>query len=184
MYYKALNHAARTWKQQNWNFYPDENSAVNWASVENVLNNTRMFSDKAENPKLIEIEAANPFFRFDSIAPTISHLEPLIQLADLFAGMGAFCSEEGVNCLEWINIYGNKDQLSFTDLLEVNTLSETSKSKQSKYQVIGEFYQTCKRNRLGVSLRSNKCLTTHNPSYPINFWNYEPQHEYDRAPTK
>ena len=39
-------------------------------------------------------------------------------------------------------------------------------------------------HKLGVSLKTNNRLQTFNRNNPINFWNYEPQGDYDKAPVK
>jgi len=61
----------------------------------------------------------------------------------------------------------------------------TSKSDRCRYQLIGEVNAIYKINSLGVSLRTMKRLwTPYHPANPINFWNYEPQGDYDKAPVK
>jgi hypothetical protein len=178
MYYKVLTYVAGSWQQQHWKFYPDQNTALDWPTLREVLNNSRLFPSGISQPTLVEIDAENPFLHFETIVPKESHLEPLIQVADLFAGMATFCREEGTNCLNWMN----KAQLCFEDMLEAPGIDEASRAKQSKYDVIARFDHACKRHKLGVSLRENKYLTTFDRRNPINFWNYEPQHEFDRAP--
>jgi len=183
MYYKALIHAARQWNQTEWNFYPDKNSQVHWNEIAEFLNRTRLGHPKPNFLTLFEAEAVNYLLQFRSVKPTDSQQEPLIQLADLFAGMARFTREEGEQCIQWLDSWGNKDQLSLPDFLcGEGEVDETTRTKQNRFQLIGELNALCKRHKLGVSLRDRKCLWTPNPTNPINFWNYEPQHEYDKAP--
>jgi hypothetical protein len=185
MYYKVLIYAARQWNQTDWNFYPDENSQVHWNEIAEFLNSTRLSHSKPSLLTLFESEGANQLFQFRSVKPMDSLQEPLIQLADLFAGMARFTREEGEQCVRWLDFQENKNhlQLSFLPHAE-DELDEPTKAKQNRFQLTEKFDGFCKQYTLGVSLREKKYLWTPDPTRPINFWNYEPQHERDKAPTR
>ena len=112
-----------------------------------------------------------------------SRQEALVQLADLFAGMARFSREETQQCVQWLNSRVNKDQLRLPNFLDSTGVEdETTAIRQNRFQLIGKFDTLCKRHKLGVSLRKKGYLWTPDYRNPINFWNYEPQHEYDKAP--
>ncbi len=185
MYYKVLTYTARRWNQTEWNFYPDKNSQIHWGEIANFLNRTRLEHPKSNLLTLFKSEEENQLFQFRSVEPSDSLQEPLIQLADLFAGMARFTREEGEQCIQWLESWGNKNQPLLPNLLcGKDELDETSKAKQNRFQLVGEFHDLCKQHKLGVSLRDKKYLWTPNPTNPINFWNYEPQNKYDKAPIR
>lgn len=185
MYYKVLAHAARQWNQVQWSFHPDKNSQVHWNEIADVLNRTRLAKPVANAQLPLDSEHLDQFIELTSVEPLDSLREPLIQLADLLAGMARFMREEGHQCIQWLDSWGNKDQLALRHFLHAEgVLDETIRTKQNRFLLIGEFNAHCKRHRLGVSLRDKRCFWTPNPTNAINFWNYEPQHDYDKAPLR
>ncbi|MGB2876429.1 MAG: DUF3800 domain-containing protein, partial [Dehalococcoidales bacterium] len=185
MYYKILVHAARQWKsQKEWQFYPDENSQIDWSEIARVLNRTPIIKHQTNQQPLFGGEELNQALNIEHTLPLKSTEEPLIQLADLLAGMARFTKEEGEHCLSWLDTWGNENQPQLPDLLCEADSSEPIRAKQNRFSLIGEFNALCKRYGMGVSLRHKKCLWTPKNTNPINFWNYEPQHEYDQAPKR
>jgi len=185
MYYKVLTHAARQWNQAEWNFHPDRNPQVHWNEMSGVLNTTRLAQRGPNSPSLFANKQLGQLLDFKTVEPLDSLQEPLIQLADLLAGMARFTREEGDQCVQWLDSWGNKDQPPLPNFLYgENAADETIQTKQNRFRLVGEFNALCKRHRLGVSLREKKYLRTPDPTNPINFWNYEPQHEYDKAPIR
>ena len=115
------------------------------------------------------------------VSSSNSKEEPLIQLADLFAGIGRFSRETSQTCLRWLEAEGRKNQLPLLEpILEV----ETNRAEQNRFKLIGNLHSLCKQRRLGVSLSYRGYLWTPRPGNPINFWHYQPQHENDRAPVR
>lgn len=105
-----------------------------------------------------------------------------MQLADLFAGMAAFCRLKGKEYLKWEKQEKTKQQPSLFEPEEVE--DESSKADRVRFGFIHFFDSLCKKHKLGVSIHSNCCLWTPDKNNPINFWNYKPQHEMDKAPVK
>ncbi len=166
-----------------WRLCPDENTAVDWESVEDFLS--------AEGSKLdvrADLFAQSKFrvrlrteFGIEKIEPRDSVQQPLVQVADLFAGLAVF-SRSKYNCYEvWHRTHGPQPPL-----FPVNADSQVqlSGADQDRCEVLAEFEGMCKGRRLGVSLKTNRGLKTYNPRNPINFWWYEPQHDLDKAPVK
>lgn len=180
MYYKLLVHAARRWSIVNWHFYPDEQSGINWNEVREYLNNT--LTKKVE-PEIISLFKTERYvFNFDSVNPQHSHEEPIIQMADLFAGMSRFSHEKGSEFIAWTKKKNEKIEPSLF-LPEENENSE-SKADAARFSLLEKFYLLCKKSRLGVSINTREYLWTPKPENPINFWHYEVQHTEDKAPIK
>lgn len=177
MYYKVLRHISERWGQIDWEFYPDEQSAINWQEIINYLNRTKMPRHKPNILNLFEQEKLE--MNFEKVEQLKSHEEPLIQFADIFAGIACFSRESGEECVDWIKSQQDKNQLTFS-LEETKKAEEPSQIKRNRFELIWEL----KKYKLGISLESRGYLWTPEPSNPINFWNYEPQHEKDKAPTK
>lgn len=172
MYHKILTHMGRQWKQIDWNFYPDENSQINWDQIAAFLNRTSLIRRKPRLLQLFESYDAPLSFHLSNIKQLQSICEPIIQLADLFAGMARLSREEGEQCIQWLDSWGNKAQGRFPKLFDnADNENDASRARRARFELIGKFDKLCKRYRLYVSLRTNKCLWTYDPVYPINFWN-------------
>jgi len=171
MYHRVLTHIGRQWKQISWKFYPDENSQIHWHQIVSFLNRTRVNRPQPRLLQLFESSELDQVFRFSNVEQLSSFDEPLIQLADLFAGMARFSREEGEQCVQWLNSWGNKAQLRLFKFNFGYRESETNRMKRARFELIGKFDNICKRYKMGVSLRTNTCLWTYYPSNPINFWN-------------
>ena len=179
MYYKNMAHIVRRWNNPKWALFPDENSAINWLEIIGYLNNTRL-----QKPRFMSLfqDGPNQFIEFLEISQRCSTSEPLVQLADLFAGLAAFCRLKGEGYVNWEKQEKNKLQPSLFEFEEAE--DESSRADRVRYGLIRLFDSQCKKHKMGVSVHTNCCLWTPNKNNPINFWNYEPQHEMDKAPIK
>lgn len=180
MYYKMLRHISERWKQLYWEFYPDENSTVDWRELISYLNKTKIPRYKPNILKLFKEERYD--IKFAKIKEIKSHHEPLIQLADLFAGISCFSRENGEDCIRWLG----QQNIRMKKLPFFSRRKEQSpiESNCNRFKLIGKLNNLCKKYSLGVSLNTKKYLWTPDPSSPVNFWNYEPKCEEDKAPTK
>lgn len=181
MYYKLIRHCCERWKKHDWEFYPDENSAYNWEKIKTYLNSTKSPRREIGLLQLFREKISN--LNFTKVEQKCSHDEPLIQLADIFAGCACFSIIYGVECLSLIHKEENKNLGFLFDDLE-NETENFNKTKINRSILVKKFNDLCKKHRLGVSLKTQKHLWTPNPENPINFWIYKPQSEYDKAPTR
>lgn len=186
MYYHLLRYIARKWNITSWSIYIDKNEQVDFNVLRECLNSRIAQIDIGQFPKIIEsLEQIKELEAVKEISEVESCEEPLVQLADLFAGLARFSNEKGAECCEWLSIYGNPDQAPLIDFSSIESnLGEYSRSEVCRYYLIGEIYDLCKRYKLYVSLKEGKHLQTRNPSSPMNFWTYEPQGDYDKAPIR
>jgi hypothetical protein len=184
MYYHLLKNVlqARWPDYSQWNIFPDVHTGLNWNEVEDFLDLASMTT-----------EIVRPFmtvgafklrlrteFRIEDITPCESPLEPMIQVADLLAGLGAYSYEKFAAYCEWKRQNAAQNQLF---ALRDGSPANLSCSDRERCRVLAEFDSACKSRRLGVSLETYQGLRTFDPKNPINFWLYIPQHEKDIAPT-
>ncbi|TGM65863.1 DUF3800 domain-containing protein [Leptospira meyeri] len=187
MYYHLLRTAFKLkWQDAAiWKFIPDKFSDINWKELFEILNNVSVTIEgnefNLENDQLFENN--NEFgiylkkhFHIHDISEGESKEEPLIQLADLFAGMCSFSWENYDKYELWLN---QKDSM-FESLFTM----EHSKRDEERFKILKYFDDNCKNRKLYVSLKSHRGLISKDPKKPINIWKYVPQHEMDKAPTK
>ena len=124
-------------------------------------------------------------FGIQEIQPLRSIETPLLQLADLFAGMGAFSHERFDLYQIWLHRKRSAEQPSLPlEFERDDKKAEFSRSERERFHVLSAFDEMCKAHKLGVSLKTWQGLRTPDPRKPINFWVYEPQHPDDKAPTR
>lgn len=184
MYYHLFRNVLRTrWPAGSiWRLHPHEHTAIDWNEVEDYLDKTSV---------TVEIERSlftGGRFRFrlkqefgiEEIKPVTSRDHPLLQLADLFAGLAAFSHEKFDEYQLWLQSIS--PQASLFD--EGGVLVNLSRSSRERFQVLKMFNDLCKQRKLHVSLETWKGLRTLNPDKPLNFWLYKSQHPDDKAPTR
>lgn len=161
----------------HWHLFPDEHMGIQWHEVHGFLEkkNERVRISQnmfAENGLSFELRS----FGIHKITPKKSHEEPLVQVADLFAGMGVYSRQEYDTYEKWL--IDSAPQLDFIKG-DANIYNSTD---CERFYVLKEFDRKCKLAKLGVSLKTNRGLRSLNPKSRLNFWWYEPQHEDDKAP--
>lgn len=186
MYYHVFkNVLKRRWPDNaRWRLCPDEQEQMDWGDLSEFLDGASVESQIVRKPlgfSKYSIEMKRRFGILD-ICPKKSHLEPFIQLADLFVGLGVYSREHYDSIERW-----QKENDTQTTLFRLNNDSKEnisfSRSHQQRCPLVVSFDNKCKDNSMSVSLESNKGFKTIDPTKPINFWWYTPQHEWDRAPT-
>ncbi len=103
-----------------------------------------------------------------------SHEEPLAQVADFFAGIAAY-SRNAYQIYELLLEQRKTQQ-------DNKRLTGLSNSHIERCFVLEYLYQCCKERKMRVSLLSKHGLRTMDARSPLNFWWYEPQGDYDKAP--
>lgn len=184
MYYHLLRAVLRNrWPDGSvWRLHPHQHTAINWTAVESFLDRA---STDVEDVGLLE---PGPFrlrlkqeFEIDRIAPCRSQDEPLVQLADLCAGLAVYSRQNYDRYQAWVAANGAQRSF-FTP--PPGSSTGLSRADNTRCEVLREFDEMCKAHRLGVSLKSHRGLRTPDPANPINFWWYTPQSDLDKAPTR
>ena len=170
MYCHLLSNVGRRWGSTKWDFYPDEHPGVNWSGIVSCLNMTSMLTAEGNKEAFIDRTDEDAQFEFSEVEELDSVGEPLVQLADLFAGMARFSHEDNGGCAEWV-ARGDERQGILMPSMAWDK-GNITRLKECRYRLIGRLYSLCRRHRLYVSLRSGRHLRTWRPQSPINFWDY------------
>ncbi len=167
-----------------WTLFPDEHSAIDWTSISDSLQNK---SVRIEVRKKDLFEPSSNFsfriikdFGINDIIQVHSHDEPICQLADLFAGIGAFSYDSYERYSLWLQQEAPSLSLPF----DREPPATFTNSEVERFRVITRLSQSCKSRKFGVGLETSKGFKTYQPKHPINFWLYVPQSDLDKAPTK
>ncbi|MDW8411844.1 MAG: DUF3800 domain-containing protein [Acidobacteriota bacterium] len=184
MYYHLFRNVLRLrWPDYAvWRLHPDEHTALNWKTVQDYLElvSTRVEPDPSLFPDDISQMRLLTEFSVKEILSVVSSEHPLLQLADLFAGLAVFSWEKSSEYKRWLSS-SSKQILLLNEQTEPMELSQRT---EARFRVLRQFDELCKQRKLSVSLQSSKGLRTFNPEKPINFWMYEPQHPEDKAPVR
>ena len=176
MYYHILRDVKKDWKYINdWAFYPDELSSVNWQNdIVNYIENTVLYND-------LELFNSVSSFRFPNYQLTVekdSQVMYNIQLADLLAGIVRNSRQN------------NKEYRSFLDSQkQVHGLFDEIKvtitpNLKPKLELMHYFKEQNANRNLGVGFSKNNYFETFNKKNNIFIWHYNPQSELDKAPIK
>lgn len=184
MYYHLFrNVLQRRWTSgSRWHLFPDENSALDWGSVQDYLDSaglTISINSNLSEQQSFRIRLLRDFLII-KIRQVISSNEPICQVADFFSGIGAYsylAYSKFIDCLS-----GEQGQLDFE--IGSNANGCYSNSERERFRVIEYLNDNCKKHKLRVGLSSSRGFRTYDPQFPVNFWHYEPQHSNDKAPVK
>lgn len=184
MYYHLFRNVLKLRWPDNpiWRLHPDEHTNIDWITIQNFLEvtskrrefNFSLYSDAFLRPK--------QDFDILDIQPVNSREHPLLQVADLFAGIAVFSHDKFDEYQQWLRNKSN--QLALPELELQNSADLSSRSTRERFEVLYQLVELCKAQSLQLSLKSHRGLRTMNPKRPINFWLYEPQHPRDKAPTR
>lgn len=175
-YHLTSNTLSKRWPITKvcWKWLPDKQSSVCWDTLRDCLG-TKKHKCTAdlfdENPDFEQVE-------LKAIEPSESENHPLIQVADLFAGMGAYSFGHYDQFKTWES--QNEDQLSIFELSEMNF----SNSENERFSIIDKVNKMAKEQKLSIGLEKTKGFRSFKPDCFINFWPYVPQHDLDKAPRK
>ncbi|SRR6266478_2049391 len=184
MYYHLFrNVLCHRWPDgSRWKLFPDEQSAIDWNNMGDVLHNVRSTIDSqrelSEGGKWkLKIKTE---FSIHQICPCISREHALVQVSDLFVGLGVY-SRSNYDCYRtWVTTQDKQASFGFQPKA---LQKELSRSDRERCVVLSILDQRCKKAKLGVGLKSSCGLRSRNPASALNFWWYEPQVESDKAPT-
>jgi hypothetical protein len=164
-------------KGSEWCLYPDEQVEIDWKTVNQCLSAVGRHRQYIDSP-LFGGFFADRYYQIQELCPVESHRTPCCQVADLFAGLSVFSKIHYDQYEKWIE----KDIPSLQLYREEEI--ETTNREENRFRVLKDFNAECKTRKLGVSLKTRRCLCTPDPNNRLNFWHYEPQHELDRAPQR
>ena len=180
MYYHLIKNVfMKRWPEgSEYLLFPDRNNSIDWEKLFELLEHKGLILSYSKPDELgrvgINLKRKYKLKIIESTPPK----SPLIQLADLFAGMGSYSRDSFEKWEIWKRI--NDGQTCLVPFKEEKPLSRRHKER---CLIMNSFKNNCDKNKLGVSLKSTKGFKTFDPTNPINFWFYKPQHKKDKAPT-
>lgn len=181
MYYKLLKYIEEDWHHKGeWSFFPDEFSAIDWRSdIVFYLEKTPLGKTKNKELLLFAELYKSYFAEFKTVNELQSHEYPILQLADLFAGL-IRTSHQNPHFYPWFKENNNSSQPT---LFQQKQTTLVSKSMLPKFQLMKEFKDLASKAKLGINLSKKQYFTTFNKKNNVVFWHYKPTHELDKAPT-
>jgi len=180
MYHHLMNNVLRRYPSGcTWKLYPDEQESIDWERIHDFLDGAGTKSRFRHNVGMLTYRLRfEKDFRVVQIVPSKSEGEPLIQVADLLAGMAAFSRTHIETYRRW-----EERESGQANLFEKEERT-FSGGEREKCAFLSEFRHRCHRCALPVSLNSTSGLRTRDPRTALNFWHYEPQRQGDKAPTR
>ncbi len=128
-----------------WSIYPDEQQALDWDKIAGQV---------ATRAQIARIE------------PRRSHEAPLIQVADLFVGLGVFSRDAYDAYQRWRAFPDEERNVAVGRFVPPESLPA---SLRYRCALLDDFYTTCVRRLPGISLRTRGGLYTHALGAPIWF---------------
>jgi len=188
MYYHVLKHVAASWSGAAvWGFYPDRLSCMDWDTLVDCLRHAPLERKRSlRTPVIFDLGGIR--LSLGDFNQTDCSIDPLLQVADIFAGMGRESrdhSSELAKCMQLLRrIDDPTGQMGFAFGPSPEDLETvTSEGLRHKLSVIAHLKHVCGIHRFGLSLRDGY-LRTYRRSTPVNYWWWKSQHPLDRAPTK
>jgi len=182
MYYHLVSTTlSKRWPipSNRWEWRPDEQSAVDWKTLWDCLRLKKHVCTQdlfGENPDFERVILDHPI-------PSESHLHTYIQLADLFAGIGAFSWEYFDRYQTWLDQQALAQQSSlFGDHSSTSVVFTTA--EKERFWTMQYLREHCGKNKLQISLTSTRGFLSNNPESPLNFWLYRSRFSGDKAPIK
>jgi hypothetical protein len=183
MYYRAVRTClARRWPDDiSWRVFVDQDALPDTDDFQRILGGkTGRPGDTLGLLRQGVSEAGGGhIYDLARTEETTSERQPLLQIADLFAGLAVVSRAKYARYLAWLNAESGQ-QTMFDDAPQ----KPPSRREEAQFMLISAIHDACRQRALGVSLQSTQGLETRKPSNPMNFWLYRPQHEADKAPTK
>jgi len=179
MYYHLVSHVfSKRWGNEcTWCWQPDKQSSMNWKSLAKCLGGKRYKTIT----DLFNINR-NDFWKLGLkiIKISDSQKELFIQIADYFAGLGAYSYGHFDKYKNWLNLKSGQKPLFNSNIKKI----KLSCSEKVRFPLLESFVDQCKKNKMTIGIESTSGLKTHDPRNKINFWLYQAQNIHDKAPVK
>jgi hypothetical protein len=176
MYYKVIKEVNKDWKYiDNWSFYPDEYSAIDWnEDIVKYIGNTKIY----KNSELFKQVSNFKFPNYQRTEEKDSKIMLNIQLADLLAGI---VRNSRSNSLKYQQLINNKKK-QFT--LFPSEEEKISSNLKPKLELMHFFKKKASDKGLGVGFSKSKYFDTYNKKHNLFIWHYTPKSKFDKAPKK
>jgi len=180
MLFHGLRSVADWFGDVEWHWYHDRNTALDQHEIQEFLLNTRGYKALSGMPADLFGNQRHTI-QFAKVDQRCSKDVALIGLADLLAGATRHSIVDASACIDAWRARGGQAGLPF---VESPGADAASRGVAAKREMVVHIREQCGRRSLGVSLENTLRLATHRKGSKIWIWHYEPQGEYDKAPTK
>lgn len=184
MYYHLIKTTIeKKWPKASWMIRPDERTDMDWHDLEQCL----MYpSRKYKNSQSLVLDKQFQGISMPLRICDIASSHPLVQVADIFAGLASFSWNEHSKYASWKSQHSEQFYMlsnQFPQELQQNTAG--IKCKSQALQHFEKIYLPRLRGRDRKEFeKRRRGLVTLDPNMPINFWFYIPQRNYDKAPRR
>lgn len=181
MYFHNLKVVKTHWNiDTTWSFYPDEFNQIDWKEdVIKYFNNSNLLNGDLNQLKLYN-SISDIRIKYNNVKELQSNYFPIIQLADLFAGVIRTSRNESSNFYAWFNQQNNDAQFELFTQVQISV----TQNMLPKYHAMKNFKNLADKYKMGVSLSKERYFKTFSKKSNIFIWYYEPQSELDKAPIK
>lgn len=159
MYYKLIKNFAED-KLKNGDIltiYPDRTTSIDWKEIEEILPNDGIYNTKKLSFYILGYSKV-------FIEESNTDENPLIQIADIFAGLARTSYEDFNKYEKWLN----RGQQSLFPDENLNDI-ELSGREEHRFKIYNFIDKYCKHKSWTVSLKTSKGFNTFNKSKPLNF---------------
>jgi len=179
MYYRCIRTCLhRRWPDDvAWRVFIDEDALASYEEFRRILVGKTLLSDQRRT-LLGEGLAKDRSYRVHRVESITTDGQPLVQLADLLAGLAVVSRRKHAKFRAW------RDDASGQENLFGAADVKVSNREKNQFRLLSHLREQAGSASLGVSLDSTCGLETRDPSNPLNFWLYRPQHTEDRAPRR
>ena len=184
MYYHLVSVVTkRRWDSiASWLIRVDQRNDMDWNTLEDCLSGRTRNEKIGQQPRLAS-EASVQMARRPRVKQVSSSDQPLIQIADLFAGLAAFSWNNRQEYRNWkieAQQVRHGQQSMFSGMGNI----QISNSARFKHEVL-DHISGMELPGVAMDKENNEGLRTFGPTKNrINFWLYIPQREGDKAPTR
>ena len=179
MYFHKWGSVLKIWGDaEKFFLYPDQFSAIDWNEI-NFYLKSKDFQKAQLQESLFKNFKGCRFKICENVTELCSKRFPIIQAADIFAGMIRYSHKHGAELISWIEQSKQRNSL-FKDEISIQ---QFTRKQIGTFEVMAHFNDICKKHRLQVSLYKAKYFQTYSWN-KLNFWFYKSQGEYDKAPVK
>ncbi len=202
MHYHLLSQVLRRFGDDTvWSIFPDEKSEMAWHRVAEVLGNTRFMRKARMRQEAGQMQLYLPNSMEDlrrefatlsvaEIAERQSNAEPLVQLADLFAGFACYSRQKAHDIRKWLS-WEESRKARDGDLFSEEALDGEEdctpvRKDAARFAILRDFTAACRERKRGVSIRTHGYLDSPGGAQrcPICFWHWTPQGPHDKAPIR
>jgi len=178
LYYLRLRDMmSKRWgKNSHWAIFIDEQHQVDWKELDEYLDwgsmNTYSQTIFGLYYDIDWLKKNSSKYSADPVQLVKSDQEPLVQIADIFAGMAAYSHNKGNKLVEWLKVDAPQTSNNDARQLSFKFLNKTSITGRELWRnrFIKYVQDKCKSKNYQVSINNKKGLHTFRPSSPFNFF--------------